>query len=60
MLGNSAESDQTPHSVASDPGLHCLPMSSKKNIYGLTRLVRMEIKFLLNWNSTFSILKLDR
>ena len=30
MLGNSAESDQTPHSVASDPGLRCLPMSSKK------------------------------
>ena len=24
---NSADPDQTPHSVASDLGLHCLPMS---------------------------------
>ena len=24
---NSAEPDQTPHSVASDLGLHCLPVS---------------------------------
>ena len=25
--GNSVDPDQTPHSAASDLGLHCLPMS---------------------------------
>ena len=28
-LANSADPDQTPHSVVSDLGLHCLPMSQK-------------------------------
>ena len=28
---NSGDPDQTPHSVASDLGLHCLPMSHKKD-----------------------------
>ena len=27
LNANSADPDQTPHSVASDLGLHCLPMS---------------------------------
>ena len=31
MHANSGDPDQTPHSVASDPGLHCLPMSHKKD-----------------------------
>ena len=31
MQANSGESDQTPHSVASDLGLHYLPMSHKKD-----------------------------
>ena len=31
MLENSGDSDQTPHSAASDQVLHCLPMSYKKD-----------------------------
>ena len=31
MQANVADPDQTPHSVASDLGLHCLPMSHKKD-----------------------------
>ena len=35
MLANSGDPDQMPHSVASDLGLHCLPMTllqvSQKN-----------------------------
>ena len=27
LFANSVNSDQTPHSVASDLGLHCLPIS---------------------------------
>ena len=30
LLANSENSDQMPHSVASDLGLHCLPVSHKK------------------------------
>ena len=31
MLANGGDPDQTPPSVASDLGLHCLPMSHKKD-----------------------------
>ena len=31
MLANSGDPGQTPRSVASDLGLHCLPMSHKKD-----------------------------
>ena len=31
MLVNSEDSDQTPHSVASDLGLHCLSLSRKND-----------------------------
>ena len=31
MQANSRDPHQTPHSVASDLGLHCLPMSHKKD-----------------------------
>ena len=31
MPANSGDPDQTPHSVASDMGLYCLPMSYKKD-----------------------------
>ena len=31
MQANSGDPDQTPHSLASDLGLHCLPMSHKKD-----------------------------
>ena len=27
LIANNAGPDQTPHDVASDPGLHCLPMT---------------------------------
>ena len=30
MQANSGDPDETPHSVASDLGLHCLPISNKK------------------------------
>ena len=29
MQANSGDSDHTPHSVASDLGLHCIPISHK-------------------------------
>ena len=37
MQVNSEDPDQMPHSVASDQGLHCLPMSHKRTLglYGL-------------------------
>ena len=37
MQANSGDPDQTPHSVPSDLGLRCLPMSTKRTlgIYGL-------------------------
>ena len=31
MLANSGDPDQMPRSAASDLGLHCLPMSHKKD-----------------------------
>ena len=31
MLANSGDPDQTPSSAPSDLGLHCLPMSHKKD-----------------------------
>ena len=30
IQANSADPDQTPHSAASDLGLHCLPMSQSR------------------------------
>ena len=33
MQANSGDTDQTPHSVASDLGLHYLPMSHKKDAW---------------------------
>ena len=30
MQASSGDPDETPHSVASDLGLHCLPISNKK------------------------------
>ena len=30
MLANNVEHDQTPHNVASDLGLHCLPLTLSK------------------------------
>ena len=41
MQANSGDPDETPHSVASDLGLHCLPMSNKKE----TRLKRAKSPF---------------
>ena len=31
MLANSEDTDQTPRSAASDLGLHCLPVSQKRD-----------------------------
>ena len=31
MLANSGDPDQTPRCAASDLGLHCLPLSHKKD-----------------------------
>ena len=43
MQANSGHPDQTPHSVASDLGQHCLPMSHKKDtsIYGLKKAISL-------------------
>ena len=38
MFANSGEPDQTPHFVASDLVLHCLPMSHEKDDSRLIRL----------------------
>ena len=35
MQANSGDPDQIPHSVVSDLGLHCLPMSHKKDTIGI-------------------------
>ena len=32
LCANSGDPDQTPHSAASDLGLHCLHMSHKKDV----------------------------
>ena len=39
LQANSGDPDQTPHSVASGLGLHCLHMSQKKtlDVYGLIK-----------------------
>ena len=46
MSANSGYPDQTPRSVASDQGLHCLPMSHKKEamLIWIKSEVRGEIK----------------
>ena len=41
MQANSGDPDQTPHSVASDLGLHYLPMSHKKNVWHIR--VKMQL-----------------
>ena len=41
MLANSGDPDQTPHSVASDLSLHCLPMSHKNDARHI--LVKMQL-----------------
>ena len=44
LFANSGDPDQTPHSAASDPGLHCLPLTLLRvsrlqwvNLTGLTK-----------------------
>ena len=51
MLENSRDPDQTPHSVASDQVLHCLPMSHKRKLglYGLTNISHAR-NFVLMFN----------
>ena len=41
MQANSGDTDQTPHSVASDLGRHGLPMSHKKD----PRHIRVKMQF---------------
>ena len=51
MQTNSGDPDQTPLSVASDLGMHCLPMFQKKdaghiwvkkcNYFAISRLIRV-------------------
>ena len=41
MQANSGEPDQTPHSVASDLDLHCLPLCHKKGATLI--LVKMQL-----------------
>ena len=48
MQANCGDPDQTPHSVASDLGLHCLPMSHKKD----ARHIWAKMRFLLSHKSS--------
>ena len=54
MQANSGDPDQTPHSVASDLGLHCLPMSYKKHARHIW--VKNAV-ILLSHNSSRKLLK---
>ena len=45
MLQNSGDPDQTPHSVASDLGLHYMPMSHKKDARHIW--VKMQLYYLI-------------
>ena len=38
LFANSEDPDQTPHSAASDLGLHCLPNTVPMNVVGVSRL----------------------
>ena len=49
MQANSRDPDQTPHSVASDLGLHGLPMSHKKDA---RHLWVKNATFLLSYKSS--------
>ena len=44
LFANSGNPDQAPHSVASDLGLHCLPIT----LLGVFRLQWVKIKFILH------------
>ena len=41
LFANSGDSDQTPHSAASDLGLHCLP----DTLLRVSRLQRVSMKY---------------
>ena len=43
LFANSGDPDQMPHSVASDLGLHCLPIT----LLGVSRLQWVVIKLLI-------------
>ena len=50
MKANSVDPDQVPQKVVSDPGLHCLPTSQKRD----TRLIWIKrIRYLRNQNKCF-------
>ena len=44
LFANSGDSDQTPRSVASDLGLHCLPVT----LLGVSRLQCVKLKMPSN------------
>ena len=45
LFANSGDFDQTPHSVASDLGLHCLPMA----LLGVSRLQWVKVSDYLRY-----------
>ena len=53
QFANSGDPDQTPHSAASDPGLHCLPST----LLGVSRLQWVNSNTFDNktWTITHSI-----
>ena len=63
LYANSVGPDLTPHSVASDLGLHCLPMS----LLWDTRLIRVNVcgwvhrgpfcGFLMSWFQSFGLIR---
>ena len=48
---NSGDTDQTPHSVASDLGLHCLPVT----LLGLSRLQWVRALLMSTYNLCFHV-----
>ena len=46
LCANSVDPDQMPHYVASDLGLHCLPVS----FYGMLGLNGLNMVYVTRWN----------
>ena len=51
LQANRGDPDHTPRSLASGLGLHCLPMSHKKD--AMLLWVKIDIGVLYNWTATY-------
>ena len=57
MLANSGDPDQTPRYVASDLGLHCLPMSNEKDamLVWVNEMIFSQFFCHLKFNRPYSV-----